>query len=293
MRQNLHIDNKLADLLNEAHRAYNKDLYMSEEYNRNINNKYIREYFDGRLKRPLGKDELSKDIEPDKKFILHSIMFGNITTDYLDKILISLDEDGIKFVSDYLFYSCNVLCFYSDFAKYRTDEDMSYIFIGFNFSSAAAAQALLTNGISEKFKQYIRELYKQTSLNNELLYTLFNLSDDVSYITHDIIENSSESRLYHIFINGLNNDFIINEFVYGNSKVANDYVHNMKISTLISAITYMKDCKAVIELMTYYINNREDDLMPFISTILNQLSDETVINELKPLFVLCSLKGNS
>lgn len=290
MPLHLHIDNELIELLNNSSKAYNIKLYMSNKY-KSDNNKYIKDFFISKLQRPLG-DGNKEDIEYDTKFILQRIICGNVTINYLDKVILLLNEKELKFVSDYLFYSCNPLCFYSNLASYRTEDDMSYIFIGFNFSTVAAAQILLTDGISNSLKQYIKDIYVKSAINNELLYTLFNLSDDVSYVTHDMIERADESELCHILMNGMNSDFIINEFIYGDSKHALNYIHNMNISTLITTVTYMNNCDAVVKLMTYFINNRKNELLPHINTIISQIKNESIIEKLKPMFVLCSLAGN-
>ena len=283
----LHIKNEIVDLL-DNNKKNNLDYYMSSKYKEKNKNKYVKEYLCHHLKTPIDCNETSLQ----SKFILQRITCGNVTINYLDKVILLLNEKELKFVSDYLFYSCNPLCFYSNLASYRTEDDMSYIFIGFNFSTVAAAQILLTDGISNSLKQYIKDIYVKSAINNELLYTLFNLSDDVSYVTHDMIERADESELCHILMNGMNSDFIINEFIYGDSKHALNYIHNMNISTLITTVTYMNNCDAVVKLMTYFINNRKNELLPHINTIMSQIKNKSIIERLKPIFVLCSLAGN-
>ena len=283
----LHIKNEIIDLL-DNNKKNNLDYYMSSKYKEKNKNKYVKEYLCHRLKTPIDCNEVSLQ----SKFILQRITCGNVTINYLDKVILLLNEKELKFVSDYLFYSCNPLCFYSNLASYRTEDDMSYIFIGFNFSTVAVAQILLTDGISNSLKQYIKDIYVKSAINNELLYTLFNLSDDVSYVTHDMIERADESELCQILMNGMNSDFIINEFIYGDSKHALNYIHNMNISTLITTVTYMNNCDAVAKLMTYFINNRKNELLPHINTIISQIKNESIIEKLKPMFVLCSLAGN-
>lgn len=284
----LHIKNEIVDLL-DNNKKNNLDYYMASKYKEKNKNKYVKEYFCHRLNTPIDHHEVS--LEP--KFIMQKIICGNITVNYLNDIIHLLDKQELKFVSDCLFYACNPLCFYSNLADYRIEDDMSYIFIGFDFSAKTAARVLLTNGISEKFKQYIKNIYEMSSKNNELLYELFNLSGDVSYLTPEIIEAASQAKLYNILIFGIDNDFIIDEFVYCKSKNASDFIHNIDISTLITIFSCMKNSDAAFHLMTYFVENRANEIIPYTNLILKNIINKEIVERLKPLFVLCSLAGDN
>ena len=284
----LHIKNEIVDLL-DNNRKNNLDYYMTSKYKENNNNEYVKEYFCHRLKIPNNYNEIALE----HKFIMQKITSGNITANYLNDVINLLDKQELKFVSDYLFYTCNPLCFYSNLADYRTEDDMSYIFISFDFSAETAARVLLTNGISEKFKQYIKDIYEQSSKNNELLYELFDLSSDVSYLTPEIIETASRAELYNILIFGIDSDFIIDEFIYGKSKNASDFIRNINISALITIISCMKTGNAIFHLMTYFVENRANEIIPYTNLILKNIKNKEIVERLKPLFVLCSLYGDN
>lgn len=284
----LHIKNEIVDLL-DNNKKNNLDRYMTSKYKENNNNEYVKEYFCHRLKIPNDYNEIALE----HKFIMQKIICGNITANYLNGVIHSLDKQELKFVSDCLFYACNPLCFYSNLADYRTEDDMSYIFIGFYFSAKTAARVLLTNGISEKFKQYIKDIYEMSSKNNELLYELFDISSDVSYLTPEIVETASRAKLYNMLVFGIDNDFIIDEFVYCKSKNASDFIHNIDISTLITILSCMKNSDAAFYLMTYFVENRANEIIPYTNLILKNIKDKETVERLKPLFVLCSLTGDN
>ena len=96
-----------------------------------------------------------------------------------------------------------------------------------------------------------------------------------------------------MLIFGIDNDFIIDEFVYCKSKNASDFIHNIDISTLITIFSCMKNSDAAFHLMTYFVENHANEIIPYTNLILKSIINEEIVERLKPLFVLCSLAGDN